>query len=63
MGTLTVLLRACWLPPIIGQIAISDAGVLVSCLPQEPNGIRIYASQGAEKLVYRFSSEMLDFKK
>lgn len=63
MGTLTVLLRACWLPLIIGQIAIPDAGVLVTCLLQEPGGFRIYASQGAEKLVYRFSSEMLDFKK
>lgn len=48
MGTLTVLLWACWLPLIIGQIAISDAGVLVSCLPQKPGGFRIYASQDAE---------------
>lgn len=48
MGTLTVLLRACWLPLIIRQIAISSAGVLVTCLLQEPGGFRIYASQGAE---------------
>ena len=49
MGTLTVTLRACWLPLIIGQITISDAGVLVPCLPQEPGGFRVYASQGAEQ--------------
>lgn len=49
MGTLTVTLRACWLLLIIGQITISDAGVLVTCLLQEPGGFRIYASQGAEK--------------
>lgn len=49
MGTLTVLLRVCWLPLIIGQIAISDAGVLVTCLLQEPGGFRVYASQGAEQ--------------
>lgn len=48
MGTLTVPLRACWLPLIIGQIAILDAGVLVTCLLQEPGGFRVYASQGAE---------------
>lgn len=48
MGTLTVPLRACWLPLIIRQIAIPDAGVLVTCLLQEPGGFRIYASQGAE---------------
>lgn len=49
MGTLTVLLWACWFLLIIGQIAISDAGVLVTCLPQEPGGFRIYASQDAEQ--------------
>lgn len=48
MGTPTVPLWACWLPLIIGQIAILDAGVLVTCLFQEPGGFRIYASQGAE---------------
>lgn len=48
MGALTVLFWACWLPLIIGQIAIPDAGVLVTCLPQEPGGFRVYASQGAE---------------
>lgn len=49
MGTLTVLLRACWLPLIIRQIAISSAGVLVTYLPQEFGGFRVYASQGAEQ--------------
>lgn len=48
MGALIVLLWACWLLLITGQIAISDAGVLASCLPQKPGGFRIYASQGAE---------------
>mgnify|MGYP001738197838 FL=1 len=48
MGTLTVLLRACWFLMIIGQITISDAGVFVPYLLQEPGGFRIYASQGAE---------------
>lgn len=48
MGTLIVLLWACWLLLIIGQITISDAGVLVKCLLQEPGGFRVYASQGAE---------------
>ena len=48
-GILGVLLWACWLPLIIGQIAISDAGVLVTCLLQEPGGCRVYASQGAEQ--------------
>lgn len=48
MGALTVTLRACWFLLIIGQIAIPDAGVLVTCLLQEPGGFRIYASQGAE---------------
>lgn len=47
MGTLT--LRVCWLLLIIGQIAISSAGVLVSCLPQEPEGECIYAGQDAEQ--------------
>lgn len=49
MGTLTVPLWACWLLPIIGQIAISDAGVLVLCLPQKPGGFRVCASQDAEQ--------------
>lgn len=48
MGALTVTLRACWLLLIIGQVAISDAGVLVSCLPQKPGGFRVCASQDAE---------------
>lgn len=47
-GTLSVLLRACRLLLIIRQITISDAGVLVTCLLQEPGGFRVYASQGAE---------------
>ena len=49
MGTLTVLLWACWFLLIIGQIAISDAGVLVTCLPQKPGSLRIYAGQDAEQ--------------
>lgn len=49
MGTPTMLLRACWLPLIIGQIAISDAGVMASCLPQQPGSLSVYAGQGAEQ--------------
>lgn len=49
MGTLNMLLCACWLLVHIGQIAISDAGVLATCLLQEPGGFRVYASQGAEQ--------------
>ena len=49
MGTLIVLLRACWLLLITGQIAISDAGVLALYLPQEPDSLRVYASQDAEQ--------------
>lgn len=49
MGALTVLLRACGLLLIIRQIAISDAGVLVLCSPQEPDGFHIYAGQGAKQ--------------
>lgn len=49
MGTLTVPLRACWFLLIIGQIAISSAGVLVTYLPQEPGGLHVCASQGAEQ--------------
>lgn len=45
MGTPTVLLRVCWLLLITGQIAISDAGVLVLYLPQEPDSLRVYAGQ------------------
>jgi len=48
MGALTVTLRACWLLLIIGQIAISDASVLVSCLLQESDGLRVYAGQDAK---------------
>lgn len=48
-GTLGVLLWTCWLLLIIRQIAISDAGVLATCLLQEPGGFRVYASQGAEQ--------------
>lgn len=47
-GTLGVLLWTCWFLTIIRQIAISDAGVLATCLLQEPDGFRVYASQGAE---------------
>lgn len=54
MGTLIVLLWTCWLLLcwillIIGHIAISEAGALVPCLPQEPGGLRICASQGAKQ--------------
>jgi|GEM_PF-5755394 len=49
MGTLTVLLRVCWLLLIIWQITISDAGVSVSCLLQESDRLRVYASQNAEQ--------------
>ena len=49
MGTLTVLFWACWLLLIIGQITISDAGVFVPYLLQEPGCFRVYASQGAEQ--------------
>lgn len=49
MGTPTMLLRVCWLPLIIGQIAISDAGVMASCLPQKPGGFHVCASQDAEQ--------------
>lgn len=49
MGTLIVLLRACWLLLIIGQIAISDASVLVSCLPQQPGSLSVYAGQYAKQ--------------
>ena len=48
MGTLIVLLWTCWFLLIIGQIAISDAGVLVSCLLQEPDSLRVYAGQSAK---------------
>ena len=33
MGALTVPLQVCGLLLIIGQITISDVGVLASCLP------------------------------
>lgn len=49
MGTLIVLLWACWLLLNIGQIAISDAGVLVLYLPQEPDALRVYAGQYAKQ--------------
>ena len=45
MGTLIVLLWACWLLLMIGQITISDAGVLALYLPQEPDSLRVYAGQ------------------
>ena len=53
MGTLAVPLRVywfllCWLLLIIRQIAIFDAGVLVSCLPQQPGGLRVSTGQGAK---------------
>ena len=48
-GTLSVLLWSCWLLLIIRQTTISDAGVLVTCLLQEPGDFRVYASQGAEQ--------------
>lgn len=49
MGALTVTLRACWLLLIIGQITISDAGVFVPYLLQEPDNLHVYASQDAEQ--------------
>lgn len=49
MGTLIVLLWACWLLLIIGQITISDAGVLALYLPQEPDSLRVYAGQSAKQ--------------
>lgn len=48
MGTLIVLLWACWLLLMIGQITISDAGVLALYLPQEPDSLHVYAGQDAE---------------
>ena len=47
MGTLTVTLRAYWLLLIIGQITISDAGVFVPYLLQEPDNLHVYAGQDA----------------
>lgn len=52
MGTLTVTLRACWLLLIIGQIAISEAGVLVSCLLHESDGLCVYAGQDAKQACF-----------
>lgn len=49
MGAPTVLLRVCWLLLIIGQIAISEAGALVPCLPQQPDSLRVYAGQSAKQ--------------
>lgn len=54
MGTLIVLLWACWfllcwILLIIGHIAISEAGALVPCLPQQPDSLRVYAGQDAEQ--------------
>ena len=49
MGALIVLLRVCGLLLIIRQIAISDAGVLVSCLLQGSDGLRVYAGQDAQQ--------------
>ena len=49
MGTLIVLLWACWLLLMIGQITISDAGVLALYLPQEPDSLRVYAGQDTER--------------
>lgn len=56
MGALTVLLRACWIPLIIGQIAIFEAGALVPCLPQLPDGLRVYAGQDAKQIFIDFLS-------
>ena len=49
MGAPAVLLWACWFLLIIGQIAISDAGVLVSCLLQEPDNLHVYTGQDAQR--------------
>lgn len=49
MGTLIVLLWACWLLLIIGQIAISETGASVPCLPQLPDSLRVYAGQDAKQ--------------
>mgnify|MGYP001679241036 CR=1 FL=1 len=63
MGTLIVLLWACWLLLIIGQIAISDAGVSVSCLLQESDRLRVYASQNAEQACLPISFRAVGFLK
>ena len=49
---------------IIGQTAISMLVFLVTCLPfKSPGSLHVCASQGAEKLVYRFSSRDVGFLK
>ena len=48
-GTLSVLLRACRLLLIIRQITISDAGVFVPYLLQEPDNLHVYAGQDAQR--------------
>ena len=48
MGAPAVRLRVCWLLLIIRQIVISDASVLVSCLPQQPDSLSVYADQDTE---------------
>ena len=48
-GTLSVLLRACWLLLIIRQIAISGVGFLVPCLPQDFDDPHVCAGQGDEQ--------------
>lgn len=49
MGALTVTLWICWLLLIIGQITISDAGVFVPYLLQEPDNLHVYAGQDAQR--------------
>ena len=39
----------CWLLLIIGQITISDAGVFVPYLLQEPDNLHVYAGQDAQR--------------
>ncbi len=61
MGALTATLWICWLLLIIGQIAISDASVLVSCLLQESDGLCVYAGQDAEYTCLSIFSRAVGF--
>lgn len=49
MGTLIVRLRVYGLLLIIGQIAISEAGALAPCLPQQPDNLHVCAGQDTER--------------
>ncbi len=66
MGAPTVLLWVywfllCWLLLIIGQIAISEAGALVPCLPQQPGGICVYTGQDAKQACSSISFRAVGF--